>query len=260
MTHQFTFIKDSIYHSTGIFEYNDEYWIAHLKGEDLKVAWKNVTALSLEYRIYKDGKFFIELEERQLVKSHNLRCVYFYFERKDFFELENFIYEHKLSKLPHPNHYQMEYPFVKIYSKHMRQVLNFLTTVMNTLMFLVLFAKLYNFIDRKTGGLTRLQNELLLLMDWFSERIPTTSFIVSLPFLPWKYTFYFIRYLVNSLDEISLVIFYTTTMLIYVFSYWRGIVSSLKLFLNLILLLKRLCNKIKETMIAKKQQNEIKQE
>ncbi|KAL7716195.1 Uncharacterized protein QTN25_006514 [Entamoeba marina] len=248
----FNFVKDNLYHTNGTFEYNNKTFSITFKEETLNAEWSSVTALSLEYHLYSQCRFFIELEDRVLIKDKNMRCLYFYFERKDFLELENFLMENGLHKLPVPNNYMMQYPFVKIYSMNMRKILGALTTAMNILLFFVLFARLYTFIDKKTGGLTKLQEIMYSISDFFSENTPVTSLLFSIPFLPFRIIYYYIKIVVNSLDEVSMGLFYLTSVLFYVFTAWNQMTSIIKMFLNIILFGKRLINKIRSTIQKKR--------
>ncbi|ELP86147.1 hypothetical protein EIN_328040 [Entamoeba invadens IP1] len=256
--HQIEFIKDSVYHRNGLMELRAEYLEAHLQNEDLKIYWDNVSAFSLEYQVYGRIKFFIELNERVLLRGVDTRCVYFYIERKYLSEIEDFVLDKKLNTLPRPNDYMMQYPFVKMYSKHMRQVLNVLSDVLNILLFLVLFARLWAFIDQKTGGLTKIQEILFTIGDWFYEKVPVTSTIIALPFYPIKNFFRLVRFIVGSLDEVSMMIFYLSSVMIYIYSTWSAVIKSLKLVLNLILAWKKGYNAIREALAKKKKEKEEK--
>ena len=255
---QIKFLKSNLYRKEGIFQYDDNHFVVHLSEvESIEVEWNHITALLLEYNPFSHCKLFIELENKQIIKKHNRRCLYLTLENKmDLVVLEQFFKEKGLDKLPCPNRYQTRYPLLKMYSKRLRIFFHYVEIVMNVMMFMLLFINMYRTIDKYTGIFTNIQNMIFNIDDWAIEHIPTVQKIVSYSISPGVTVYKVLNYIATAIDNISDTIFYIMTLAFYVYNYWKFIVGSIKLPLSIFLWLASFFDKWRDKRAKEKLRTE----
>lgn len=93
------------------------------------------------------------------------------------------------------------------------------------------------------------------LLDRIQSYAPTTSLFFSIFFFPLIITFRFARFIVNGLDEMSMGLLYLTTVIFYIYNYWRLVTTYIKIMLNSVLIGKKVIEKVKNKKKDKKEEN-----